>query len=526
MVNFIKCEDFVREIPDGSTIALAGFGGMSQCEKILRGIRKRFLEENHPNNLTVYHPSGQSDGKIGIENLAEEGLIKRVIGAHWGLAPKMRALIESNKIEAYCFPQGQLTHLFRAIANKLPGQISPIGLGTFVDPRLSGGKVNTITEDKEDLVKLMTIDEEEFLFYKSVHLDYVLIRGTTVDENGNLTTEEEPLKLEILTAAQAAKACGGKVIVQAKYASKKGMLHPKEITVPGFLVDYVILADDPEIEHRQTPDFYFNPVFNGDVQEPIVQTKSYLIDIRNVIGKRAFKELSKNNVINLGIGIPGDVIGPIVMEKGKDLLITVTVESGPIGGVPAGKNQFGITKNPEVIMDHASLFDYYHGTGVDVTFMGAGEVDQFGNVNVSKFSNRMVGCGGFMDITQTAKKVVFCSTFTTGGLKVDISDDIGLAIQKEGNIKKFVNNVEHITFSGKFALERGIEVNYVTERAVFKLTAEGLELIEIGKGIDLQKDILDQMDFTPIINKQLVQIEDSIYTNSNDKIDQRKLINI
>ncbi len=499
MVKFMKCDDVIKEIADESTIALAGFGGMSQCEKVLRGLRDRFLKEGHPHNLTIYHPSGQSDGVNGIENIAEEGLIKRVIGAHWGLAPKMRQLIENNKIEAYCFPQGQLTHLFRAIANKLPGQISPIGLGTFVDPRLDGGKVNSLTkEGKDDLVKIITIEKQEFLFYKSINIDFVFIRGTTVDENGNLTTEEEPLKLEILTAAQAAKACGGKVIVQAKYLAQKGTLHPKEIVVPGFLVDYVVLAEDPETEHRQTPNYVFNPVFNGDIREPVDQENSESVNIRTLIGRRAFQELKENDVINLGIGIPGDEIGPIVMEKGDGMSITVSVESGPIGGVPSGKNQFGIAKNPEAIIDHASLFDYYHGAGVDVTFMGAGEIDQFGNVNVSKFSNRIVGCGGFMDITQAAQKVVFCSTFTTSGLDIKVNK-FDLEILEEGKIKKFVNSVEHITFSGRYALEKGIEVIYVTERAVFRLTSEGLELTEITEGVDLEKDVLNQMNFKPII---------------------------
>ncbi|NEU31371.1 acyl CoA:acetate/3-ketoacid CoA transferase [bacterium LRH843] len=506
VVEFIKCEELVRKIPDGSTIALNGFSGMSQCEKILKGIHKRFLEENHPKDLTVYHPSGQTDGQNGIENLAEEGLVKRVIGAHWGLAPKMRTLIEENKIEAYCFPQGQLTHLFRAVANKLPGQYSPIGLQTFVDPRLNGGKVNARTELMEDLVKVIEIEDEEFLFYKSIKFDFVFIRGTTVDEDGNLTTEEEPLKLEILTAAQAAKASGGKVIVQAKYYAKKGTLHPKDITVPGYLIDYVVFAEDVETEHRQLPSSVFDRVYNGDIREPVERNEKLPNDIRTLIGKRAFRELKRHDVINLGIGIPGDVIGPIVMEHGEDMSITVTVESGPIGGVPAGKNEFGISKNPDAIISHAALFDYYHGTGVDVTFMGAGEIDQFGNVNVSKFKTRLVGCGGFMDITQTAKKVVFCATFTTGGLNVDVESS-GINIKNEGTIKKFVKHVDHVTFSGKHAVERGIEVIYVTERAVFSLTREGLELIEIADGVDVQKDILDQMEFKPIMGKNLKQME-------------------
>ena len=449
--------------------------------------------------------------------MAEEGLIERVIGAHWGLAPKVSELIEMNKIEAYCFPQGILTHMFRTIGNKLPGQLSPVGLNTFVDPRLGGGKVNEKTENSEDLVSIINIEGEEFLFYKSINLDYVIIRGTTIDEKGNLTTEEEPLKLEILAAAQAAKACGGKVIVQAKYLTQKGTIHPKQITVPGHLVDYVVLAENYETEHKQTPNSVFNPYYNGDIREPSQEKKSSEIDIRSFIGRRAFKELKKGNIINLGIGIPGDVLGPIVNEKSEDLSITMTVESGPIGGVPTGKTEFGVVKNPEAIIDQASLFDYYHGTGVDIAFMGAGEIDQFGNVNVSKFSNRIVGCGGFINITQSAKKVVFCSTFTVGGLMVDIGPS-GPIIKQEGSIVKLVDQVSHITFSGKYAIEHGTEVIYITERAVFTLTPNGLKLIEIADGIDLQKDILDQMNFNPIISDDLKIMSHGEKNEHNEKL--------
>ncbi|MCF3942591.1 acyl CoA:acetate/3-ketoacid CoA transferase [Oceanobacillus alkalisoli] len=515
MVKFVTEEEVAALMENGSTVAMAGFGGMSQCEKILKGIRNRFLQENQPNNLTIYHPSGQSDGKNGIEHIALEGLVKRVIGAHWGLAPKMSKLIEENKVEAYCLPQGQLTHLFRTIANKLPGHISPIGLRTFVDPRINGGKVNQVTENKEDIIDVVHIDNQEYLFYKSVPFDYVLIRGTTIDENGNLSTEEEPLKLEILTAAQAAKASGGKVIVQAKYLAKKNTLHPKEVQVPGFLVDYVVIADDYEVNHRQTPDYVYNPVYNGNLIEPEHKSERTPMNERKIIGNRAYLELQPNSVINLGIGIPGDVIGPIIKEKGRDLNIISTVESGPIGGVPAGKNQFGISKNPEAIISQASQFDFYHGAAVDVTFMGAGEIDQYGNVNVSKFSNRIVGCGGFMDITQAAKKVVFCSTFTAGGFAIDINDS-SISINREGKIKKFVENVDLISFSGEFALEQGIEVYYITERAVFVLTTQGLRLIEIAEGIDLEKDVLGQMEFQPIISSSLRKFDPSIYTDEEE----------
>jgi propionate CoA-transferase len=434
MDRLISAEALAAEIPDGSTIALVGFGGMGQCDKILRAIRTRFLETGHPRNLTVFHTAGQSDRSNGIEYIAEEGLIGRVIGGHWGLAPKMQQLIKDNKVECYCFPQGQLTHLLRTMANGLPGQISPIGLGTFVDPRVDGGKFNERTKDKEDLVDVMNIQGKDYLFYKAIHFDYVFIRGTSVDENGNMTAEEEPLKLEILSAAQAGKACGGKVFAQFKYLVRKDTVHPKQVVVPGYLVDGIVQAENYETEHRQVPSTVFDPVFSGDIKTPLNSMDQIPLGVRKVIGRRAVMELTGSSVVNLGIGVPGDVIGPIANEENLGSSIILTMESGIIGGVPVGGNEFGITRNAEAILDHEYLFDYYHGAGVDITFMGAAEVDQHGNVNVSKFGSKSVGCGGFIDITQPAKKVVFCTTFT-GGSNLSIEDG-RLIIHHEGSIKK------------------------------------------------------------------------------------------
>ncbi|UOF91000.1 acyl CoA:acetate/3-ketoacid CoA transferase [Fodinisporobacter ferrooxydans] len=510
MEKLIKAEQLAQEIHDGSTIALVGFGGMGQCDKILKAIGKRFKEEGHPRNLTVFHTAGQSDKSNGIEYIAEEGLISRVIGGHWGLAPKMRKLIEENKVDCYCWPQGQLTHLLRAMANKLPGQISPIGLGTFVDPRIEGGKFNERTKEKEDLVHLLNIQGNEFLLYSSIPFDYVFIRGTSIDENGNITTEEEPLKLEILSGAQAAKAYGGKVIAQIKYLAKKESFHPKDVVVPGYLIDGAVLVDDPNTEHRQVPSTVFNPIFSGDVRTPTGNFHPIPLDIRKVIGRRAVQELKSPVVVNLGIGIPGDVIGPIAQEEGLNQTITLTLESGVIGGVPVGGNEFGITRNADAIIEHEYLFDYYHGAGIDITFMGAAEVDRYGNVNVSKFGGRTTGCGGFIDITQPAKRVVFCTTFTGGGLEVSIEDG-QLNILQEGKIKKFRQQVEQITFSGKYAAANGKRVLYVTERAVFVLTENGFVLSEIAPGIDLERDILQQMDFQPIIDKNLKIMDESIF---------------
>lgn len=510
MVSSITASELASEIPNGSTIALVGFGGMGQCDKILKAIGQSFKTTGSPNNLTVFHTAGQSDKSNGIEYIAEEGLISRVIGGHWGLAPKTSKLIEENKIECHCWPQGQLTHLLRAMANKLPGQISPIGLGTFVDPRVEGGKINQRTKGKDNLIQVVTINDEEFLLYPSIPFDYVFIRGTSIDEYGNITTEEEPLKLEILSAAHAAKAFGGKVIAQVKYLAKKQSFHPKDVVVPGYLVDAFVLAEDPETEHRQVPSTVYSPVFSGDIRTPIQSIEVLSLDSRKVIGRRAIQELTSSSVVNLGIGIPGDVIGPITNEEGLSQQMTLTLESGIIGGVPVGANEFGIAWNADAILDHEYLFDYYHGTGVDITFMGAAEVDQNGNVNVSKFGSRTVGCGGFIDITQSAKKVVFCTTFTGGGLKISVGNG-KLNILQEGKIKKFTENVQQITFSGDYAANGSQYVMYITERAVFVLTKEGLVLTEIAPGIDLKKDVLNQMEFQPLIASDLKIMDAKIF---------------
>lgn len=510
-MEWMTSREIAKLITDGSTIALTGFGGMGQCDAILKEIRNAYLQSGHPNGLTVFHAAGQSDQTNGIEYIAYEGLIKRVFGGHWGLAPNMRSLIEEERVEAFCLPQGQLTHLFRTMANGLPGHFSPIGLGTFVDPRVDGGKFNgKAKQSKIEPVDLITIQGKEYLFYKQIPIDFVFIRGTFIDESGNLSTDEEPLKLELLSAALAAKAHGGKVIVQAKYRVSNETIHPKKVTIPGYLVDYAVIAENPEEDHRQVPSATYDPKYSGDLRVPIDKISALPLSIRKVIGRRAIQEFKGGSVVNLGIGIPGDVIGPVSAEEEKLDQMTLTIESGVIGGVPIGKNEFGITINADAILDHESQFDYYHGSGVDIAYMGAAEIDQFGNVNVSKFGGRLVGCGGFMDVTQPAKKVVFCTTFTNGGLEIAIQNG-ELKILREGRNKKFVDQVEQITFSGKVASSNRKKVVFVTERAVFQLDEKGLTLIELAPGIDLEQDIIRQMAFQPNISPNMKRMDRQLF---------------
>lgn len=503
-------ESIVSSIKNESTLALCGFTLMGACETLLKEIEASFLSKGYPNNLTVIHAAGHSDRENGIERLAHIGLVSKIIGSHWGLAPRWGKLINNNDVEAHCLPQGQLTHLFRAMAGGKPGNFSKVGLGTFVDPRLEGGRINDKAKQNDSYVKVIDILEEEYLFYKEVPIDICIIRGTTADEFGNITMEEEALKLEALSIVQATKAYRGKVVVQVKNYVKRGTLPAKDVVIPGIYVDDIVVAEAPVENHRQTSCTYYNPVFSGWLKEPLEELDPLPLNIRKIIGRRAVKELYPGAIVNLGTGIPGDTVGPVSEEEGILADINLTVESGAIGGQPLGGTDFGITRNADAIIEHPYQFDYYTGRGVDITFMGTAEVDSQGNTNVSKFGSKTVGCGGFIDITQNAKKVVFCFTFTAGGSEISIENN-QIKIIREGKFKKFKKTLEQITFSGEYSNYKRQEVFYITERAVFKLTKDGLMLIEIAPGINIHNDILAHMDFKPLISTELKEMDSNIF---------------
>ncbi|WP_427112306.1 acyl CoA:acetate/3-ketoacid CoA transferase [Megasphaera sueciensis] len=495
MVKFVTASEAVKHIPDKATIATSGFVGGLVPESILKAIKKSFLETGSPRDLTSIFAAGQGDGKErGLNHLGEEGLLKRVIGGHFNLSPRIGALVMDNKIEAYNFPQGTLSQLFRSIAGRRPGIITKIGLGTFVDPRLEGGKLNKKTT--ENLVEVIQLNGEEWLWYKTVKIDVAIIRGTTVDQDGNITTEQEIGSGEILSIAEAARACGGIVIAQVKQVASRGTLDPKMVKVPGVLVDYVVKAEQED--HLMTWDYAFTPLLNGDLRVPVDSLAPMKLDNRKIIARRCAMELIPNAVVNLGIGMP-EGVSSVATEEGVGNQLILTTEAGTIGGVPASGNSFGASANASAILDQPYQFDFYDGGGLDLAILGLAETDVEGNINVSKFNGRIAGCGGFINITQSSKKVIFCGTFTAGGLKEEIRDG-KLIIVSEGKNKKFSQHVEQITFSGAYATTVGQSVLYVTERAVFRLTAAGMELIEVAPGIDIQKDILDQMNFQPIIN--------------------------
>lgn len=509
----VDAKGAVDLIEDGSTLAIIAMTQISACETILKEMERRFLEEGHPRNLTYFHSCGQASMKLpgGMQHIAHEGLIQRVYGGHWGQSENMMKLISENRIEAFNLPQGQMANMYHSMALREPGKLSKVGIGTYIDPRYEGGKMNQRTKDcGYDEVALVTIDGEEYLQYKPVRIDELLIRGTFADENGNVSTIHEGMLLEVLPAVMATKRWGGKVICQVEKIVQAGSLSPKEITVPGVLIDAIVVCDDPFINHRQTYSWYYDPSFSGQAKSPVQSLEPIPLNVRKVIGRRAMMELRPGQIINIGTGIPNDVVGPIMAEEDISEDVMVTVESGIYGGVPQQTIDFGISMNAQALVPHDRQFELYNGAGIDCTFMGAGELDEDGNVNATKMGMKAPGAGGFIDITATAKNVIFCSTFTGVGLKTSFSKD-GVKIEKEGKIKKLVKKVQQISYNGKLALKNGQNMLYVTERGVFRLTEEGVMLAEIAKGVDLQKDILDQMEFRPLIATDLKVMDTVIY---------------
>ena len=527
-----SADEAVSLIEDGMTVVSGGFVGAAHPEALSAAVERRFLRDGYPRGLTLVYAAGQGDGKTrGLNHFGHEGLLRRVIGGHWGLLPKIGRLAIENKVEAYCFPQGVVCQLLRDIAAGRPGCLTHVGLGTFIDPAQRGGRLNEVSPD--DLIERVELLGKTWLLYKAFPIHIGLIRATAADPFGNLVMDEEAVLGEVLPIAQAVHNCRGKVLAQVKRLLDEPA-PPNRVRVPGILVDRVIISNDGEHDltfgEADNRSYYTaRPVVTGLLTEPHLATEGlrslganeeetfgralrrgqetraeqlaalepFQLDERRIIAARACDELQPGAIANLGIGIP-EGIARIAAERGLLEAVTLTVESGPIGGMPAGGLSFGASVHPQAIIDQPGQFDFYDGGGLDFAALGAAQVDRFGNVNVSRFGSRLAGVGGFVNISQNAMRLVFCGTFTSDGLEVEVSSGL-LTIHREGRIKKFVDQVEQVSFSGEVARRKSQDVLYVTERAVFRLTADGLELIEVAPGIDVQRDVLDQMTFRPVI---------------------------
>jgi len=503
-------------VQSGDTLAISGFVSMGAPEELLSALGRRFEQTGEPKDLTLLFQGGPGDwDKRGINHLAKEGMVKRSIGTHYGQVPMLGQMALDNKIEAYNLPMGAVSRMIRCAATGQPAHITEIGIGTMIDPKNGGGKINTDT--KEDIVSDIMIDNQRYLMYKSIPIDVAFIRGTYADPDGNLVFTREALYGDNLMMAMAARARRGIVIAQVEGVADRGSLNPRDVVVPGTMVDCVVKAK-PE---NHTMGFFhgYCPEITGEIRAPAKIGKPMKLDIRKMIARRAALELLPNQVVNLGIGMPEGVAMVADEEKCLDY-IELTTEPGIHGGAGLSGHNFGPARNYSALLTMDHQFDFYNGGGLDVAFLGNAETDQFGNVNVTRVGSKLTGPGGFVDITQSTKRVNLLGTFTAGGLEVE-ADNGKLKIVKEGKIKKFIKNVKEITFSGDRAKEKRQIVNYITERCVFQLTKKGLELVEIAPGVDLEKDILGQMEFKPIIREPLRVMDASIFQDGLMKLRQR-----
>ncbi|WP_041584621.1 acyl CoA:acetate/3-ketoacid CoA transferase [Syntrophus aciditrophicus] len=517
MSKVISAEKAAELIKDGTTVAwttsvLSGF-----AEEMAIAIEKRFLETGAPRDLTITFSSGNGDypyGDVkGMNHLAHEGLIKKVIGSHIGQSPRLGKLVTENKVECHLFTQGILVHLYRQMAGKKVGVITKTGLGTFIDPRLDGGRINEIT--KEERVKLIEFEGEEYLYFKPFPIDVAIIRGSVCDEKGNMAMTHEPLLLESLSLASAVHNRGGIVIAQVLYLAKTGTLHPRRVNVPGGLVDYIVQAK-PE-NHLMTTGTFFEPDLCGYFHTPMGSIPPLPLDQRKVIVRRAAMEMLPDSILNLGFGTP-TYVASVAVEEGVLEKVTLTTELGNFGGVPCSGLDFPASHNAECTVAHEAMFDFYDGGGLDTAILGFAQADADGNLNVSKFGGRISGPGGFINIADSAKKVVFVSPMTIDA-KTAVKDG-KLVILKEGKGKKFVNQVEQVSFSGTYARKKGKPIFFVTERAVFSLENEGLTLIEIAPGLEVERDVLSAMEFRPRISPALKEMPRELFMPQWGKLRQ------
>lgn len=528
MPKFVTLQEAVSAIQDNMELIVGGFSTYCCAEELLDGLAARYEATGHPKNITAIcgiTPGDKTERteplqglNLGLNKLRAEGLIGMV---KVGLLNDARAIskaVGNNKIAGYLLPMGVVMNLFRTTAGGRPGLITKVGLGTYCDPRHEGCAVNEKAQQKGAIVELMEIGGEEYLFYKAFSPNVCFIRATYADEDGNLCMDHEAIIGPELEIAVATHNNGGIVIAQVEDIVRRGTIHAKNVRIHSKLVDYVVKVQNPD-NHRQcmiTPDF--RPELTGDIKTLAAAVQPLKMSIRKVMIRRAAMELKPGIVINLGVGIPAG-IGSVAAEEGLGKGMTMSVEAGPMGGVVQEGLAFPAAANPEAIFTQTDMIDMINGGILDMTFLGAAEIDDKGNVNVSKFGGRSNGPGGFIDISQNAKKVIFMGTFTVGESNIEITGS-GLKIVRDSENIKFVKTLQQITFSGEYAVKNGQEIMFITERAVFRLTAEGLVLSEIAPGIDLQKDVLDKMEFMPIICKDLKTMDARLFNEEKMGLDK------
>lgn len=490
MVEIIDPAAAAGLIRDGDAVLFGGSGGGHAVpEAIIEALAGRYRASGAPRGLTLISIVSLGDwGATGFNHLAEPGLARRVISGGFNNCPRFAALALADEIEAYTLPQGTLSQLMRDMAAGRPGLLTTTGLHTFVDPRRGGARQSPRT--KEDLVELVTVGGNDYLLYQALPVNVAVIRGTTADERGNITMEREAFYGENFSIAAAAHRQGGIVIAQVERLAAAGTLPGKLVKVPGVVVDHVVVVPD----QRQTYQTPYSPAYAGELRAPEAAIPRIPFDVRKVIARRAAMELFPGAVVNLGFGVSNG-ISSIAAEESLAHELTLTVEQGIIGGVPAGGKDAGAGVNYDMMADQPYQFDFYDGGGLDLAYLSFAEVDRDGNVNVSRYGTSINGPGGFINISQGAKKVVFSGTLTTGGLDVAPDGEGSLVLRQEGRTGKWVPEVQQLTFNGRYARERGQEVMYVTERAVFRLETDGLALLEMAPGIDLRHDVLDRIGF-------------------------------
>lgn len=506
MKTYESAREAVETIRDGQSVGVIGAGGgLLEPDLLITALGDRYRETGSPTGITLIHSFGLGDRRNrGLDPLAQEGLLKRVIGGHWGMAPKLSAMAANNEIEAYNISLGVMGLLYREIAGNRPGLVTKVGLGTFVDPRVEGARLNERTT--EDLIEVIEIDGEEYLLYKSMAIDTCFLRGSQADRSGNVSLAQEATYLDTLALAGATRASKGTVLVQVKEVLPEGeTLRPADVRLPAIYVDGIV-------EHpaqQQTYESEESAIYAGHERIDLGGQPPMEMSARKSIARRATQLLRSGVVGNVGVGVP-EGVGPVLAEEDCYDELRLTVEHGTIGGVSALGFMFGAIMNYDARIDGPDLIDFYHGGSLDFTFLGFAQADRHGNANVSRYNGVIQGSGGFVDIAQTAQTAIFCGTFTVGGLELAVGDG-ALEIVNEGSSKKFLPEVEHITFSGPEALRGGRRVFFVTERALFQLLPEGMTLLEIAPGVDLQRDVLDQMDFAPVVAENLGEMDPALF---------------